>query len=87
MVVDAMLEGNALEVLVQRLLQLDEGAEVEEKAVFNVLATFENMIEVRQASMPGRVGEGLCATHLSPSMLYEVKHSSRSKCMLTLTSG
>ncbi|GAX82009.1 hypothetical protein CEUSTIGMA_g9437.t1 [Chlamydomonas eustigma] len=44
--VEAMLESNALELLVQRLLSLDEKVEEEAKAVFNCLTTFQNMVEV-----------------------------------------
>ena len=49
MLVDDMIEHNGLEMLVHRLTSLVENSEDESKAVFNTLATFENMIEVRPA--------------------------------------
>eukprot|EP01018_Ginkgo_biloba_P030882 Gb_25207 [translate_table: standard] len=53
--VDALVENNALELLVQNLNRLDENDPDETTAVYNTLATIENMIEVR----PG-VSELVC---------------------------
>lgn len=47
MLVEAMLEHNALELLVQRLVGLKEEAGDEASAVFNIFNIFENMIEVK----------------------------------------
>lgn len=44
--VDAMLEGNALELLSTRLPTFNETIEEEAAAVHNCLEVFENMIEV-----------------------------------------
>lgn len=53
--VDALVENNALELLVQNLARLDEGDPDESAAVYSTLATIENMIEVRPA-----VSESVC---------------------------
>lgn len=53
--VDALVENNALELLVQNLARLDEGDPDEAAAVYSTLATIENMIEVRPA-----VSESVC---------------------------
>lgn len=45
--VHALLENNALELLVQNLARLDETDPDESTAVYNTLATIENMIEVK----------------------------------------
>lgn len=45
--VGAMVEGNALELLVQRLACLDESADTEAAAVYAALSIFENMIELK----------------------------------------
>lgn len=46
--VDSMIEHNGIELLVHRLTQLVEANSDEEgKAVFNILAIFENMVEVK----------------------------------------
>ncbi|CAN6464141.1 unnamed protein product [Victoria cruziana] len=47
--VDALLENNALESLVQNLGRLDESDPDEMSAVYNTLATIENLIEVKPA--------------------------------------
>lgn len=44
--VEAMLEANALELMVQRMSSLNEKAEDEAKAVNSCLNTFENMVEI-----------------------------------------
>lgn len=53
--VDALVENNTLELLVQNLARLDEGDPDESVAVYSTLATIENMIEVRPA-----VSESVC---------------------------
>eukprot|EP00252_Welwitschia_mirabilis_P027143 TRINITY_DN9214_c0_g1_i4.p1 TRINITY_DN9214_c0_g1~~TRINITY_DN9214_c0_g1_i4.p1 ORF type:complete len:378 (-),score=44.46 TRINITY_DN9214_c0_g1_i4:833-1966(-) len=53
--VDALIENNALELLVQNLSRLDESDPDESSAVHSTLATIENMMEVRPA-----VGEIVC---------------------------
>ncbi|XP_047322446.1 beta-catenin-like protein 1 [Impatiens glandulifera] len=45
--VDALVENNVLELLVQNLLRLSENDPDEMAAVYNTLATIENMIEVK----------------------------------------
>lgn len=45
--VEAMLEGNALELLVQRLASLDETQDAEAAAVYAALSIFENIIELK----------------------------------------
>ena len=45
--VDAMLEHNALELLMQRLTSLRDDNNDEAAAVFATLSIFENMIEVK----------------------------------------
>ena len=45
--VSAIVEENGLELLVQRLGALDESVPEEEAAVFNTLAIFDNMVEVK----------------------------------------
>lgn len=45
--VEAMVEGNALELLVQRLSSLDESSDAEAAAVYAALSIFENMIELK----------------------------------------
>lgn len=45
--VESMLEHNAIELLVQRLNSLAEANPDEAKAVFNTLSIFENMVEVK----------------------------------------
>lgn len=47
--VESMIENNALELLVQNLSRLDEGESDEAAAVFNTLSLLENMIEVKPA--------------------------------------
>jgi hypothetical protein len=47
LLVEAMLEHNALELLVQRLTSLNEAQPDEATAVFNALSTFENMAELK----------------------------------------
>ena len=48
MLVDSMVEHNGIELLVHRLTSLVEAnSEEEGKAVFNILAIFENMVEVK----------------------------------------
>lgn len=47
--VDSLVENNALELLVQNLARLSESDEDERSAVYNTLATIENMIEVKPA--------------------------------------
>lgn len=44
--IDAMLEGNALELLSNRLPTFNETIEEEAAAVHNCLEVFENMVEV-----------------------------------------
>lgn len=44
--VDCLVEHNGVELLVQRLLSLNEGVEEEARAVHNCLAVFENVVEV-----------------------------------------
>lgn len=41
-----MVENNALELLVQRLEQLNESVEEEANSIFNILGIIENMIDV-----------------------------------------
>eukprot|EP00249_Psilotum_nudum_P019647 c27357_g1_i1 orf=282-1895(-) len=53
--VDALVENNALELLVQNLSRLEESEPDEATAVFNTLSILENMIEVKPA-----VGELVC---------------------------
>lgn len=45
--VEAMLDANALELLVQRLASLDESADEEAAAVYAALSILENMIELK----------------------------------------
>lgn len=45
--VDALIENNALELLIQNLARLDEADSDEGTAVFNTLSIVENMIEVK----------------------------------------
>ncbi len=45
--VDALLEHDALELLMQRLTAFDESVADEETAVFNTLGIFENFTEVK----------------------------------------
>lgn len=45
--VDALLENNAMELLVQRLVAFDESVDEEAAAVFNALSIVENLVEVR----------------------------------------
>ncbi|KAJ7569069.1 hypothetical protein O6H91_01G059700 [Diphasiastrum complanatum] len=45
--VDALIENNALELLVQNLSRLDEGDTDEASGVFNTLSIIENMVEVK----------------------------------------
>jgi len=45
--VEAMLDANALELLVQRLTSLNEANDEEAAAVHHVLSIFENMVEVK----------------------------------------
>ncbi len=45
--VEAMLDANALELLVQRLATLDEGADEEAAAVYAALSILENMVELK----------------------------------------
>lgn len=45
--VNAIVENNGLELLVQRLVQLDENVPEEAAAVFNALGIVENMIDVK----------------------------------------
>ena len=45
--VEAMLEHNSLELLVQRLMGLKDEAGDEAHAIFNTFNIFENMIEVK----------------------------------------
>ncbi|KAJ8618457.1 hypothetical protein MRB53_014643 [Persea americana] len=47
--VDALVENNALELLVQNLGRLSETDSDESAAIYNTLATIENMIEVKPA--------------------------------------
>lgn len=47
--VDALIENNVLELLVQNLLRLSEGDADEAAAVHSTLATIENLIEVKPA--------------------------------------
>ncbi|XAR73622.1 hypothetical protein NMG60_11007657 [Bertholletia excelsa] len=47
--VDALIENNVLELLVQNLLRLSETDPDEMAAVYNTLATIENLIEVKPA--------------------------------------
>ena len=48
MLVDSMVEHDGIEQLVYRLTSLVEAnSEEEGKAVFNILAIFENMVEVK----------------------------------------
>ncbi|KAH7280224.1 hypothetical protein KP509_37G056700 [Ceratopteris richardii] len=47
--VDALIENNALELLVQNLSRMEESEPDEASAVFNTLSVLENMIEVRPA--------------------------------------
>lgn len=47
--VDCLVENNALELLVQNLLRLNEGDHDEAAAIHNTLATIENLIEVKPA--------------------------------------
>lgn len=56
--VDAMLEGNALELLSARLPSFNETIEEEAAAVHNCLEVFENMIEV--SSMIGPTWDSSC---------------------------
>ncbi len=48
--VDCLVEHNGLELLVQRLLSLNESVEEEARAVHNCLAVFENVVEVSGVS-------------------------------------
>lgn len=67
--VDALVENNTLELLVQNLARLDEGDPDESAAVYSTLATFENMIEVRPA-----VSESVCEkTKLMRWLLTRIK--------------
>lgn len=45
--IDSLVENNALELLVQNLARMSENDEDEKSAVYNTLATIENMIEVK----------------------------------------
>lgn len=47
--VDALIENNALELLVQNLSRMEENEPDEASAVFNTLSVLENMVEVRPA--------------------------------------
>lgn len=47
--VDALIENNALELLVQNISRLSEADPDETAAIYNTLATIENMIEVKPA--------------------------------------
>lgn len=47
--VDALIENNALELLVQNLSRMEESEPDEASAVFNTLSVLENMVEVRPA--------------------------------------
>ncbi|KAH0462106.1 hypothetical protein IEQ34_009681 [Dendrobium chrysotoxum] len=47
--VDALIENNALELLVQNISRLSESDPDETAAIYNTLATVENMIEVKPA--------------------------------------
>lgn len=47
--VEALIENNALELLVQNLSRLEESEPDEAAAVFNTLSVLENMVEVRPA--------------------------------------
>lgn len=67
--VDALVENNTLELLVQNLARLDEGDPDESAAVYSTLATIENMIEVRPA-----VSESVCEkTKLMRWLLTRIK--------------
>ncbi|KAL5983171.1 hypothetical protein ACLOJK_017254 [Asimina triloba] len=48
--VDALIENNALELLVQNLARLSDTDPDESAAIYNTLATIENMIEVKPAA-------------------------------------
>lgn len=47
--VDSLVENNALELLVQNLARLSDADQDESAAIYNTLATIENMIEVKPA--------------------------------------
>ena len=66
--VDALVEGNALELLVQNLARMDEAENDEAAAVFNTLGIFENVMEVRP-----KMAELICErTKLLPWLLKRV---------------
>lgn len=54
--VDALVESNALELLVERLTKMNEAVDEEAAAVNNALALIEHAVEV--SSDMGRVGWG-----------------------------
>lgn len=54
---NAIVENNGLELLVQRLVQLDENVPEEATAVFNALGIVENMIDVKP-EVRGRCVQG-----------------------------
>ncbi|XP_052197112.1 uncharacterized protein LOC127804306 isoform X3 [Diospyros lotus] len=67
--VDALIENNVLELLVQNLLRLSETDPDEMAAVYNTLATIENLIEVKPA-----VAEMVCErTKLMRWLLGKIK--------------
>ncbi|KAL6959708.1 hypothetical protein U1Q18_039861 [Sarracenia purpurea var. burkii] len=67
--VDALIENNVLELLVQNLLRLSETDPDEMAAVFSTLATIENLIEVKPA-----VAEMVCEkTKLMRWLLSKIK--------------
>ncbi|CAK9169814.1 unnamed protein product [Ilex paraguariensis] len=67
--VDALIENNVLELLVQNLLRLSETDPDELAAVYNTLATIENLIEVKPA-----VAEMVCEkTKLMRWLLGKIK--------------
>jgi ethanolamine ammonia-lyase small subunit len=69
--VEAMLEGNALELLVQRLASLDETQDAEAAAVYAALSIFENIIELKpevseQAVQKTKVWCGIKLLYIKP---------------------
>ena len=59
-----MVESNMLELLVHRLGSLDERNAAEDKAVFDTLAVFENMIELDPTVATQVTSDG-CQVHIN----------------------
>lgn len=67
----ALVEHNALELVVQRLGQLDESSDEEARGIFNMLALLENMVDV----MPEVAEMVLEKTRVCSELLWQLNMS------------